>query len=122
MNQIRTIVFLAVISISLNLMAFAAFAKEKLNVVPTNEVCMVNNIHFSRPQIPVSSDGQTYYGCCENCKKTLKEDPKSRTAQDPITKHSVDKANAVIAARADGSVLYFESTKTLNMYSETGKK
>lgn len=100
--------------------ASLASAAEKLQVVPTEKVCMVTNMVFPRTQIPVVHAGKTYYGCCENCKQTLSTDPASRTAVDPVSGKSVDKSLAVIAARDDGSVVYFESRKTLAAYMKKG--
>ena len=77
---------------------------------------------FPNKQIPVAHEGKTYYGCCENCKKTLAEDAKSRVAVDPITGKSIDKASAVIAAREDGTVVYFENKKSFDKYTKSSKK
>lgn len=97
------------------------FAKEVLKVVPNQKVCMVTNMVFPRDQIPVSQGGKTYYGCCENCKKTLSEDSASRTAIDPVSQKPVDKATAVIAAREDGTVIYFENQNTFKKYQKSAK-
>ncbi len=100
-----------------------AFATtEDLKIVPNEKVCMVTNMLFSKTQIPVVKSGKTYYGCCEMCKKTLSEDAQSRAAVDPVTGKPVDKAVAVIAARDDGSVLYFESRKTFESFAGRTKK
>lgn len=85
-------------------------------IVPSEEVCMVTNMHFVRPQIPVAKDGKTYYGCCENCKATIQTDAASRTATDPLTQKPVDKAKAIIAADDRGAVLYFESRSSFDRY------
>lgn len=98
-----------------------ALAKATLEIVENKKVCMVTNMVFPRDQIPVSHEGKTYYGCCENCKKTLSEDAAARLATDPITDKKIDKATAVIAARDDGSVIYFESKKTFNKYKKSLK-
>jgi YHS domain-containing protein len=90
-----------------------------LHRVETKKVCMVNDQVFERDQIPVAVDGKTYYGCCAMCKERLSKDAEARTGVDPLTQKKVDKATAVIAAREDGSVLYFESEKT---YAEYLKK
>jgi YHS domain-containing protein len=95
-----------------------AAAAEALKKVETQNVCMVTDVHFAKKQIPIAVDGKTYYGCCEMCKKTLGTDSKVRAAIDPVTKKPVDKAKAVIAARADNSVLYFESEKTFQEYQK----
>lgn len=92
------------------------YGGEQIKIVPNDKVCMVTNMLFPRTQIPVVHNGKTYYGCCENCKKTLSEDQAARTAIDPVSGKTVDKAGAVIAARDDGSVIYFESKKTFEAF------
>lgn len=87
----------------------SASANEAWKVVPNSEVCMVTNMHFARPQIPVEQEGKMYYGCCENCKATIQNDKTARIAIDPYSKKEVDKAKAVIAANDQGAVLYFEN-------------
>lgn len=108
------------LSIMISTISFAQSAHEghdmSWKVVPNETVCMVTEAHFNKPQIPVKVGGKTYYGCCENCKKTLTEDKKARTATDPVTKKVVDKATAVIAANSSGSVLYFENKKNFDKY------
>lgn len=100
--------------------ASGAFAESvKTNhwkIVPNKEVCMVTNMHFARPQIPVAQNGKTYYGCCDNCKATIQKDATARTATDPVTKKPVDKATATIAADNTGSVLYFENKANFEKY------
>jgi YHS domain-containing protein len=85
-------------------------------VTDTSQVCMVNNQYMGRPQIPVEVEGKTYFGCCEMCKKRLAENPDARAANDPVSGKPVDKATAVIARRANGEVLYFESAETFARY------
>lgn len=102
-------------------MSQPSFAKEKLTIVPTKKVCMVTNMVFPRDQIPVVHAGKTYYGCCENCKKTLSQDADARTALDPVSKKPIDKATAIIASREDGSVVYFESETTYKKYLTSSK-
>ncbi len=94
---------------SLFLIAHPVQAAETLKLVDNPNVCMVTDMHFGKKQIPVAHAGKTYYGCCENCKKTLTEDPKARVARDPVSGKPVDKALAIIGSRADNSVVYFES-------------
>jgi YHS domain-containing protein len=95
-----------------------AATQPALQKVETKKVCMVNDQLFGRDQIPVEVQGRTYYGCCEMCKERLARDAAARTGVDPLTGKSVDKATAVIAARPDGSVLYFESEKTFADYQK----
>ncbi|RYZ75659.1 MAG: TRASH domain-containing protein [Proteobacteria bacterium] len=78
---------------------------------------MVTDMYFAKKQIPVSHDGKTYYGCCENCKETLAKDSRARSAIDPVSGKPVDKAKAVIAVKADNSVIYFENKKTFEKFA-----
>lgn len=98
-----------------------ALAKEALTIVPTKRVCMVTNMVFPKDQIPVTHAGKTYYGCCENCKNTLSTDASARTAIDPMTNKKIDKATAVIAAKEDGSVVYFENQASFQKYQSQSK-
>ncbi|QSQ14581.1 hypothetical protein [Myxococcus landrumensis] len=81
-------------------------------------VCMVNNQLMGKPQIPVEVGGQTYYGCCEMCKERLAKDAAARTATDPVSQKSVDKAKAVIGITHDGNAIYFENEETFSTYSK----
>lgn len=120
MRKFRNHLRIAILTL-LTMASFQAGAAEKLEIVPTDKVCMVTNMVFPRTQIPVVHAGKTYYGCCENCKKTLSEDASSRVGIDPVTGKSIDKAKAVIAAREDGSVLYFGSKSTYEQYRKKSK-
>lgn len=79
-------------------------------------VCMVNDQVMGRPQIPITVDGRTYYGCCENCKKRLAEDESARLAKDPVTGAMVDKSAAVIGQDPSGRVFYFASEDSLRAF------
>jgi YHS domain-containing protein len=89
----------------------------ELERVDAKRVCMVNDTVFPRDQIPVEVGGKTYFGCCEMCKGRIEKDASIRTATDPITGKSVDKAVAVIGAAPDGHVEYFESEESFARYS-----
>lgn len=89
---------------------------EPIERVEAKRVCMVNNSFFPKDQIPVQVDGKTYFGCCEMCKGRLTTDPAARTATDPVSGKSVDKATAVIGATPDGNVYYFESEATFTQF------
>jgi len=78
---------------------------------------MVNNQFMGLPQIPIEVAGRTYYGCCEMCKGRLGNDPSSRTATDPVSQRSIDKATAVIGKTNDGRVLYFENDQTFAAFT-----
>ncbi|HYH44413.1 MAG TPA: hypothetical protein VEG34_01915 [Thermoanaerobaculia bacterium] len=97
-------------------------AEPALQKVEAKKVCMVNDAVFGKDQIPVEVQGRTYYGCCEMCKGRLANDETARTAVDPVTGKKVDKAVAVIGAKADGSVLYFENEKTFAEFLAKGDK
>lgn len=99
-----------------------ANASDELKIVENEKVCMVTDMFFGKKQIPVTQGGKTYYGCCENCKGTLAKDAKARSAIDPVSGKPVDKATAVIAARTDNSVVYFESSKTFEQYRQKHSK
>lgn len=88
-------------------------------VEDASQVCMVNNQFMGKPQIPVEVGGKTYYGCCEMCKGRLQTDAAARTATDPVTGETVDKATAVIAQDATGAVLYFANADHLARYKAT---
>lgn len=89
---------------------------EPIERVDAKRVCMINNTFFPKDQIPVQVDGKTYFGCCEMCKGRLASDAAARTATDPITGKTVDKATAVIGATPDGKVFYFESDTTFTQF------
>jgi YHS domain-containing protein len=97
----------------------------EIKKVEPSYVCMVNNAEMGRPQIPIKVGDVTYYGCCMGCVGSIqgnKIDPSTglsvRYSIDPVSKHQVDKANAVIGAMPDGRVLYFESEKTFAEFSK----
>jgi YHS domain-containing protein len=127
MPRSRTLFLSLALCLATLLAATASFAgeagvKPALKRVETKKVCMITNAVFEKDQIPVPVGGKTYYGCCEMCKERLAKDASSRVAVDPVTGKNVDKATAVIAAQADGKVLYFESEKTLAQYEKGPKK
>ncbi len=112
--------FAMVFSVFLTTSAFAQSGHEghdmSWKIVKNENVCMVTEAYFNKPQIPVKVGGKTYYGCCDNCKQTLTTDAKARTATDPVSKKSVDKATATIAANDAGNVMYFENKKNFEKY------
>jgi YHS domain-containing protein len=110
---LATIVLFALATISFG----AEAAKPALTKVEPKTVCMITEHAMGKPQIPVTVDGKTYYGCCDMCKKTLATDATKRVATDPQSGAEVDKAVAVIAADADGKIFYFENEKNLKAYN-----
>ncbi len=91
-------------------------ATTALTPIKSEYVCMVNNAAFDKPQIPVEVNRKTYYGCCPMCKERLAKDASARTATDPVSGKSVDKAEAVIGKASDGSVYYFENEGNMKQY------
>ena len=77
----------------------------------TNLVCMMNNKLFTTELIPVEVNGKVYYGCCQGCVESLKNNRSIRYAVDPYSGEEIDKADAYIILNSDGSqsVLYFKS-------------
>jgi len=114
--MLRLIISLTILFTSLQTIASPSNPDSTWKVVPNKEVCMVTNVHFARPQIPVEQGGKIYFGCCENCKATIQNDPAARFGTDPLTKKRVDKANATIASNSSGAVLYFESKANFHRY------
>ncbi len=87
-----------------------------LKKVEPKLICMMNNKFMGSEQIPVEVEGRTYYGCCPMCAKTLKTGASARTAADPVSGKSVDKAMAVIGANKDGKAYYFENEENLKTF------
>lgn len=88
-----------------------------LKPVESKFVCMINNKAFDTPQMAIEVEGKTYYGCCPMCKEMLGKDPAKRSAVDPVSGKTVDKAAAIIGADAHGMVYYFENEENLHKYA-----
>lgn len=87
------------------------------DVVPSEEVCMVNNEYMGKKQFEVNFEGKIYYGCCQMCKERIPKDPSTRVAIDPFSKKQIDKATAIIAITGNnGEVSYFENNTTYTNY------
>lgn len=90
---------------------------KKADVVPHDEVCMVNNAFMGKKQIEVNHNGKLYYGCCKMCEERIPQNESVRIAIDPVSKNQVDKADAVIAISGDnGEVRYFENKANYKAY------
>ena len=115
-------VFIAVMA----MLIFTSFAQAEkvpaLKKVASPEVCMITNRHMGAVQIAVPIEKKVYYGCCEMCVGTLNKDVTSRYAIDPVTGKKVDKATALIGAKKDGAVLYFENQKNFDAYLKKSSK
>lgn len=88
--------------------------------VEKSAVCMVQDRVSFMKNIPVDIEGKTYYGCCPNCVGRLLSTGTIRYSTDPVTGNLVDKADAFIVSREDGTVIYFESEKTASDYDPAG--
>ncbi|GGK72365.1 hypothetical protein ACD591_05400 [Rufibacter glacialis] len=87
--------------------------------LPKELVCMVNNMYMGKKQFPVEFADKMYYGCCEMCVKTIKNESQVREALDPVTGKKVDKSSAFIALKkgsTNGDVEYFESEQNYKKY------
>jgi len=82
-------------------------------------VCMGDDNYLGRELVPIVFNGKTYYGCCQNCAAKLNSEA-ARYAPDPLTGEAVDKADAYIVLKPDGSkgVLYFKSSENYMKYME----
>ena len=95
----------------------------QIGLVPSDEVCMVNDAYMGKKQFDVKFDGKTYYGCCEMCKERIPKDATVRLAIDPYSNKQVDKAVAVIAVTGNnGEVSYFESKDNYTKYLKKQKQ
>ncbi|HYA18577.1 MAG TPA: hypothetical protein VEF06_13990 [Bryobacteraceae bacterium] len=94
----------------------AAAAGEKVKQVDAKYVCFVTLKKFDKPLTPTVIEGRKYYGCCDDCAKTLNTDPNSRIAVDPVTNKEVDKAMAVIGVDKAGHVYFFENETNLKTF------
>ncbi len=92
---------------------------QKSGIVPSDEVCMVNDAFMGKKQLEVKFDGKTYYGCCEMCQERIPKDASVRVAIDPYSKKQIDKSTAIIAVTGDnGEVSYFENKSNYSLYSK----
>lgn len=74
---------------------------------------------MGKKQFPVEFEDRLYYGCCEMCVNTIKNEKKVRVTQDPLTGKEIDKSQAFIAPEpgsAHGGVLYFDSGENYKKY------
>ena len=98
-------------------MKSAPAASGPVTPVSKRMICMITNKAYSKPQLPVTVKGRTYYGCCDMCRHTLKTDASSRYAIDPISGKKVDKSKAVVGKDAKGSVVYFQNQADFDAYN-----
>lgn len=92
-------------------------------LVPSDEVCMVNDAYMGKKQFDVKFEDKIYYGCCEMCKERIPKDATVRVAVDPYSQKQVDKAVAVIAVTGNnGKVSYFENKDNYTNYLKQQKQ
>ena len=63
-------------------------------------------------------DDRPYYGCTDMCIANLRQNRGFRYGLDPVSGKRVDKARAVVGARKNGQLLYFESEENFLSYRE----
>lgn len=102
--------------------SYAPYATAEVKTVPSGDICMVANRIPGYPTIKVPIDGRTYYVCCRNCEARIRQNPALRYAKDPLTRKKINKAEAFIALKDDGSVAYFESRESAERYFAGMKK
>ena len=88
-----------------------------LRPVEAKYTCMMNNAVYDKEQMAIEVEGKTYYGCCAMCKDMLQKDPSKRSATDPVSGKSVDKASAVIGADKQDRVYYFENNENFHKFA-----
>lgn len=89
------------------------------DTIAHSKVCMVDDFFQGDfPNVAVSINNKTYYGCSAKANQDLATTDSLRFAIDPASKKKVDKATAIIAIHPDrdGKVMYFESKETYNKY------
>ncbi|QFG53439.1 hypothetical protein [Chryseobacterium sp.] len=87
------------------------------DIVPNDQVCMVNNAYMGKRQLEVQHEGKTYYGCCENCQVRIPQEESARMAYDPVSNKMIDKATAVIAiSDKNDNVVYFEDKANYEVF------
>jgi len=108
---------LPVVLVSIPPVGMAEEKAKLLRVEPSN-VCMTNNKDMGKPQMPVTVEDKIYYGCCKMCAANLSNNTEPRYSIDPVTGKKVDKATAVIGAKPNGEVLYFESEESFDAFQK----
>ncbi|KAA8476255.1 hypothetical protein BDE36_1250 [Arcticibacter tournemirensis] len=94
-----------------------AFATD-VRKIEASKVCMVNDKYMNTDQIAIEVDGKIYYGCCQACINTIRDNQASHMAKDPQTNEQVDKATAFIVVEpgSKDEVLYFKSLENAQKY------
>lgn len=88
-----------------------------MRIVSSNS-CMGSNQAQEKAQDYAIVDGKPYYGCTDMCIANLRQNAGFRYSHDPVSGKKVDKATAIVGARKNGQLLYFESEKNFLSYRE----
>ncbi|MBP9855589.1 MAG: hypothetical protein KBD53_12040, partial [Candidatus Omnitrophica bacterium] len=86
-----------------------------------NYICMKDDKYRGMEQVPFEINGRTSYGCCHTSAAYLQAEA-LRYSADPLTGEAVDKADAYIVLKPDGTngVLYFKSIENYSKYTAMG--
>ena len=93
-------------------------SEAELKRVDPSHTCMGSNKETGKPEAFVEVDGKRYHGCSEMCIVNLEKNQNFRYGIDPVSGNKVDKATALIGARPNGDLLYFESEETFRTFRE----
>lgn len=86
--------------------------------IASSNTCMGSNQAQEKAQNYAMVDGKSYYGCTDMCIANLKKNTGFRYRRDPVSGNRVDKALAIVGAKKNGQLLYFESERNLLAYRE----
>ena len=89
-----------------------------LKRIASSNTCMGSNQAQEKAQNYAMVDGKSYYGCTDMCIANLKKHTGFRYGRDPVSGNRVDKALAIVGAKKNGQLLYFESERNLLAYRE----
>lgn len=85
--------------------------------VPTEFVCMKTDEYREMRQLEIFFEGRAYYGCCDKCQELLTTNASMRSAIDPFTSETVDKATAYIVLTGNNNkVMYFASEENYRRF------
>jgi YHS domain-containing protein len=99
---------------------YKATFPEPGKIIEHKVVCMASNVYMGKEQLEVIINGKTYYSCSPHCTNQLQSQNNVRLATDPLSKKTIDKADAFISMSPDsvGAILYFESNENMKHYSK----
>ena len=86
--------------------------------IASSNSCMGSNQAQEKAQDYAIVGGKPYYGCTDMCIANLRQNPGFRYSRDPVSGKKVDKAIAIVGAKKNGQLLYFESEKNFLAYRE----